>query len=130
MSEWPQSDQERINFVDWQYEAGNGGTVLGFRDWVSHREAEGEGTESAPSTHPYSGAVTRENNCTQGWMCPECGWTGRFIVIDARVTCTFVDDGVCEYEGCEYDSDTHMRCGGCSHLGTIAGFTLPPVVGQ
>lgn len=131
MSEWPQSDQERIDFVDWQYEVSNGDTVLGFRDWVSHRdESDSEDTGRLPSTHPYSGSVTRESNCTEGLMCPECGWTGRFIVIDARVTCTLVDDGVCEYEGCEYESDTQMRCGGCSHAGTVAEFTLPPAAAR
>lgn len=34
---WPENAQERSDFSDWQYEVSNGDTVLGFRDWVAHR---------------------------------------------------------------------------------------------
>lgn len=41
-SVWPDNDEERIRFVDWQYEVGNGDTVLGFRDWLTAKEDEDE----------------------------------------------------------------------------------------
>lgn len=35
---WPLTSAERVAFADWRYEAGNGDTILGFRDWVEHRD--------------------------------------------------------------------------------------------
>ena len=41
---WPESPEEQVDYVDWQYEVANGDTVLGFRDWIVNRE-EMEGGE-------------------------------------------------------------------------------------
>jgi hypothetical protein len=35
---WPASDDEREDFADWQADVSSGDTVLGYRDWVSHRD--------------------------------------------------------------------------------------------
>lgn len=35
---WPTTDEDRVEFVDWQYEVGNGDTVLGFREWQRTKE--------------------------------------------------------------------------------------------
>lgn len=35
---WPENEDERNDFCDWQFEVGNGDTLLGFRDWMSHRD--------------------------------------------------------------------------------------------
>lgn len=127
MKTWPETDQERADFTDWQYEVGNGDTILGFRDWITHRD-EADRDEpvgaDAQSHHPHRGSVTFEDNCTQGLMCPRCGSTGRFTV-NALVTCTLFDDGVDKYEGCEYDDDSIMTCGACPHWGSADDFTLP-----
>lgn len=36
---WPQTDQERGAFTDWQSEVVNGDTTLGFWGWVANRPA-------------------------------------------------------------------------------------------
>lgn len=35
---WPETDEERERYTDWQYEVGNGETILGFRDWITHAD--------------------------------------------------------------------------------------------
>lgn len=35
---WPEDDDERAAFGDWQYEVANSDTLLGFRDWITHRD--------------------------------------------------------------------------------------------
>lgn len=55
---WPENAQERSDFSDWQYEAANGDTVLGFRDWVTHRN------EQIDETDPLSFDEIAE---AQGW---------------------------------------------------------------
>lgn len=42
---WPENDSEREAFDDWRHEAGNGDTLLGFRDWITHRD---ESQDSSP----------------------------------------------------------------------------------
>lgn len=37
---WPETEAERVAYVDWQYEVHNGDTVLGFRDWLNHKKEE------------------------------------------------------------------------------------------
>ena len=37
---WPETDAERAAYAAWQYEVGNGDTVLGFRDWVANQPAD------------------------------------------------------------------------------------------
>jgi hypothetical protein len=37
---WPENDAEREAYADWQYEVTNGDTLLGFREWLTHREDE------------------------------------------------------------------------------------------
>lgn len=122
MSTWPETDQERDDFKDWQFEVSNGDTVLGYREWTNHRDQAEE--ESGPTRHPYAGSATREANCTAALMCPECGWTGRFVV-DALVTCTLSDDGTDDYSGCAYGGDNNIGCGACTHVGSVREFTLP-----
>lgn len=34
---WPDTDEERAAFADWQYEVGNGDTAAAFRDWYDAR---------------------------------------------------------------------------------------------
>lgn len=135
MNPWPENDRDRADYEDWQHDVSNGDTVLGFRDWVAHRE---EANGEPGGQHPYAGAATREQNCTAGLMCPQCGATGTFTVVNALVSCTLSDDGVDEYEGCEYGPEARMECGQCPHRGSVADFTLPegptwtdgPVVGE
>lgn len=39
-SVWPETDEEKVAFVDWQYEVANADTCVGFRDWFTSRESE------------------------------------------------------------------------------------------
>lgn len=41
-SVWPETDAEKIAFTDWQHEVSNGDTSVGFREWFTNREAEGD----------------------------------------------------------------------------------------
>lgn len=36
MPTWPRDDAEHELFTDWQFEVGNGNTLMGFRDWIAH----------------------------------------------------------------------------------------------
>lgn len=35
---WPETDEERVSFVDWQTDVDEGNTHLGFRDWLENQE--------------------------------------------------------------------------------------------
>lgn len=55
---WPENAQERNDFSDWQYEVTNGDTVLGFRDWIMHRdEAEDCDVEGGVIITHYPGKI-------------------------------------------------------------------------
>lgn len=34
-SPWPETDDEREEFLEWQHDVGEGNTNLGFRDWLT-----------------------------------------------------------------------------------------------
>lgn len=44
---WPENDDERASFADWQREVGEGDTVRGFRDWLA-ANAESEDSDTEP----------------------------------------------------------------------------------
>ncbi len=47
---WPENDAEREAYADWRYEANNGDTHEGFRDWYEGRESSRRVWESAACT--------------------------------------------------------------------------------
>lgn len=61
-------------------------------------------------------------NCLEGWRCPKCKQTDRFV-IGVYVMADMRDDGVEEYFGdTEYDLDNYARCGACDCVGTVRTF--------
>ena len=120
MLEWPTED-ERLDYVDWQDEVSNGDTALGFRDWLTHQVV----TETDPRDHPYSGAITYASNCTEGLMCPSCGSADRFVV-EGRTAAVLIDDGTDEYGYFDFGDEDTITCSGCGHKATVRSFTLPP----
>ena len=62
------------------------------------------------------------NNCLDGFKCPECGSFEPF-----RITCTATiemwDDGSDNHEGIDWEDDSPCLCLSCPHVGTVKTFT-------
>lgn len=75
---WPENAQERSDFSDWQYEVANSDTVLGFRDWIAHRNerssdeiTEDQGRNTTTNNPEYLFAVKDQENKSISWTRPE-----------------------------------------------------------
>ena len=60
-------------------------------------------------------------NCLEGWKCPECRSDGPFQI---AATCwvTMYDDGADDSHDFEYDDSNTAICVGCSLAGTVGVF--------
>lgn len=86
---WPDTEQEKVAYVDWQYEAGNGDTILGFRDWLAHR-ADAEAADAAvvveeTEPHPFAGFVSPVDDDAMNHLdCANASLTLAQPLIDAQ----------------------------------------------
>jgi hypothetical protein len=62
-------------------------------------------------------------NCLRDLACSSCG-NRRAFNIEARATCVFFDDGVCESFNAEYDLDSHAQCRCCDRSGQVRDFHI------
>lgn len=69
---WPQNDEERAAFKDWQYEVANGDTHIGFRGWLN-------GKEGTPPEDPDK-AVTAELDGVAVTITHSAGSDGAIVV--------------------------------------------------
>jgi len=111
MATWPENDEERTAFADWQYEVANGDTHQGFRDWMAARTPGDNTAEACRApfgvTRLYSTAEAaaeareegnhpRHTNCADG-----CG-----LAVTHTAGCRTKPGGpiICgpsEHEGCD-----------------------------
>lgn len=75
-----------------------------------------QGKQNMETTQQQRGA-----NCIEGFRCPECGNFERFKIV-ATSAFTMEADGSEEYEGVEWDNDSHCTCPNCCFGGLVRDF--------
>lgn len=64
------------------------------------------------------------NNCLEGMCCPECNQEDCFD-ISVQTWARMRDDGVEDYQGCEYDKNSACFCPECGFAGKVSDFMKP-----
>lgn len=63
-------------------------------------------------------------NCLTDFACPECGSRSQFDIA-VTMTATMCDDGSDDVSGdIEWEDESPITCGDCSHDGTVLDFTF------
>lgn len=69
--------------------------------------------------------MKKNDNCLAGMRCPKCRSLGPFDIL-SKVWARVHDDGIEDYEGCEWDGPSKCFCLECHHDATVADFTVKP----
>ncbi len=67
----------------------------------------------------------KNENCLNGFVCPECGETDQFSIACAT-TAVVTDEGVEDHGDMEWDEDSECTCSECGHGGKVSDFQVNP----